>query len=218
MYSSDRLNSSKDANVAKKLYVRYMLSLRCKTIVQKELDHLKLKYSLLSFGAIQFPAEVGQKELKALKRNLRKSGLDLLDHHESILVDRVISTILEVIHSFDELPNLSYSEIISKNLSEANDSVLKIFSEVVGMSVIQFIVAQKIERVKELLLYHDILLPDIANHLRYKSERHLIAQFKKITGLTPYHFMKLKEERAKVILQSLQESEKKKSVKIKPAS
>jgi AraC-like DNA-binding protein len=86
------------------------------------------------------------------------------------------------------------------------------------MSVIQFIVAQKIERVKELLLYDDILLPDIANHLRYKSERHLIAQFKKITGLTPYHFMKLKEERAKVILQSLQESEKKKSVKIKPAS
>ncbi|TVQ00248.1 MAG: helix-turn-helix domain-containing protein [Balneolaceae bacterium] len=181
-----------------KLYVRYMVSLRCKMIVRDELKKLEIKHSILPYGAIEFLDEITQKELNTLRRNLRKSGLDLLDVRESKLVERIINTIIEVIHYFDELPKLTYSEIISKNVDEANESVLKIFSEVVGMSLIQFIVTQKVERVKEILLYEDMSLPEISYILHYKSEQHLIAQFKKYTGLTPAFFSDLKKERQNI--------------------
>lgn len=189
-----------------------MVSLRCKSIVKEELKKLDVKYSILPYGAIEFSDEVGQKKLHSFKRNLRKSGLDLLDLNESILIDRIISTILDLIHNFDELPKLTFSEIISKNISDDNDAVLKIFSEVVGMSVIQFIVTQKIEKIKEFLLYDDLTLAEISRLLRYKNEQHLVAQFKKYTGLTPDHFLKLKEERNKIIRQSLNESGGKKTI------
>jgi len=178
-----------------KLYVRYMVSLRCKMIVREELKKLGIQYSILPHGAIQFLDEVTQEDLNTLKTNLQKSGLDLLDVYESKLIERIINTIIEVIHYFDELPNLNYAEIITQNFGEANESVLKIFSEVMGMSVIQFIVVQKVERTKELLLYDDVTLPEITNILRYKSEEHLIAQFKKVTGLTPSFFKQLKQKR-----------------------
>jgi len=190
-----------------------MVSLRCKSIVKEELKKLDVKYSILPYGAIEFSDGVGQKKLQSFKRNLRKSGLDLLDLNESILVDRIISTILDLIHNFDELPKLTFSEIISKNISDANDPVLKIFSEVVGMSVIQFIVTQKIEKIKEFLLYDDLAISEISRLLNYKNEQHLVAQFKKYTGLTPDHFLKLKEERNKIIRQSMNESGGKKAIK-----
>ncbi|MDZ7715319.1 MAG: helix-turn-helix domain-containing protein [Balneolaceae bacterium] len=193
--STPLLNKEDKKLMNMKHYVRYMVSLRCKTIVSEELKKLGIKYSILPYGAIKFLEEVTQEDLKALKRNLRKSGLDLLDIHESKLVDRIINTIMEVIHDYDELPKLTYSEIIAQNIGEANESVLKIFSEVVGMSVIQFIVIQKVEKIKELLLYDDISLSEITYRLRYKSEQHLIAQFKKVTGLTPSFFKQLRQKR-----------------------
>jgi AraC-like DNA-binding protein len=164
-------------------------------IVREELKKLGIKYYLLPHGAIEFLEEVPQEDLNALKRNLWKSGLDLLDVQESILVDRIISTIIEMIQNSDELPKLTYSEIIAQNIDEANESVLKIFSEVVGMSVIQFIVIQKVEKIKEFLLYDDVSLSEITYNLRYKSEQDLIAQFKKVTGLTPSFFKQLKKKR-----------------------
>ncbi|MCC5906715.1 MAG: AraC family transcriptional regulator [Balneolaceae bacterium] len=156
---------------------------------------MKIRHSIQPYGAIEFHNDVSQIKLNKLKTNLQRHGLDLLDVQESLLLERIINTIIEVIHHFDKLPNLTYKEIIAKNIGEANDSVLKIFSEVVGMSVIQFIILQKVERIKELLLYDDIPLDEIADLLRYKSEQHLVAQFKKFTGLTPHYFKKLKKER-----------------------
>ena len=191
--------------MSKKFYVRYMLSLRCKKVVRNELERLKIKYSILPYSAIEFPDGIDQKKINSFKKRLRRSGLDLLDIYESMLVEKIISTILEVVHEFEDLPNLTYSEIIVKNLSEANESVLKIFTEVVGMSVIQFIVTHKIDRIKEHLLYDDYTLAEISKRLNYKNEQYLVAQFKKYTGLTPSHFQKLKAERAKNILQSVKE-------------
>lgn len=178
-----------------KLYVRYMVSLRCKMIVKEELEKLELQYIFSPQGGIEFLDKITQKDLNTLKTNLQKSGLDLLDVYESKLIERIIDTITEVIHSFNELPNLSYEEIIAIDLNEANESVLKIFSEVVGMSVVQFIVIQKVERIKELLLYNEVPLSEITTILRYKSEQHLIAQFKKVTGLSPSFFKQLKQKR-----------------------
>jgi AraC-like DNA-binding protein len=208
------LNKKNNSLANMKLYVRYMVSLRCKMIVKDELKKLDIKHVLLPYGAIEFLDELPNKKFNDLKSNLRKSGLDLLDNRESKLVDRIIITIIEVIHYFDELPKLSYAEIICKNLGEANESVLKIFSEVVGMSVIQFIVHHKIDRIKELLLYDELSLPEIANMLNYKSEEKLSAQFKKYTGLTPEYFIGLKKERSTIASKCSRNSTAKKAKKM----
>jgi len=189
------LNKEDTTLVNTKLYVRYMVSLRCKMIVKEELKKLDLQYSFSPYGGIEFLDKVTQKDLSTLKTNLQKSGLDLLNVYESKLIERIINTIIEVIHYFDELPNLSYAEIIAKNLNEANESVLKIFTEVVGMSVVQFVVVQKVERIKEFLLYDEVPLSEITKILRYKSDQHLVAQFKKVTGLSPSFFKQLKQKR-----------------------
>ncbi|MCC5942129.1 MAG: AraC family transcriptional regulator [Balneolaceae bacterium] len=181
-----------------KLYVRYKVSLRCNEIVKEELKKLKIDHSILPHGAIEFFDDVTEKQLSALKRNLQKSGLDLLNVHESKLIDRLITTIIDVVHSFDVLPKLTYTEIITDNVFEADKPFLKIFAEVVGVSVIQFIILQKVERIKELLLYDDIPLSEIARNLNYKNENYLVAQFRKCTGLNPDYFIKLKEERMKI--------------------
>jgi AraC-like DNA-binding protein len=185
-----------------KLYVRYMVCLRCKKIVKDELKKLEIKHTILPYGAIVFHGELTKKKIIALKGNLRKSGLDLLNVRESKLVDRIITTIIEVIHSFDELPKLSYKEVICNNAGDLNESVFKIFSEVVGMSVVQFIVLQKIERIKELLLYDDLSLTEIADMLNYQNKQKLTAQFKKYTGLNPEYFLELKKERRIIASQS----------------
>jgi len=181
-----------------KLYVRYMISLRCKTIVKNELDKLNIRYAILEYGAIEFFEVISSEKISKLKENLLTFGLLLMNQYESKLIDRIIITIFEVVHSFDELPKLKYSEIIANNLIEANESVLKIFSEVVGMSVIQFIVIQKVERIKELLIYESMSLSDICNKLNYKNEEQLIAQFKKYTGLTPADYISYRNERLRI--------------------
>jgi len=205
MITPDSATAEKDLKkfVNMKLYVRYMVSLRCKMVVREELRGLQIEHSILPHGGIEFPEGITNGELNTLKGNLRKSGLDLLNIHESKMVEKIINTIIEVIHYFDELPKLTYSEIIAINLGEANRPVLKIFAEVVGMSVIQFIVVHKVERIKELLLYDNLPLSEITKILNYKSEQHLIAQFKKYTGLTPLYFRELKKDRCNIASQSL---------------
>jgi len=199
---SDMKKNETNNSVNTKLYVRYRVSARCKKVVKDELKKLGIIHSLLPYGAIEFDDKVTYKELNTLRSNLQKSGLDLLGVYESKLVDRIINTIIEVVHYFDELPELTYSEIIAENLGDSSESLLKIFSEVVGMSIIQFIITQKIDRIKELVLYEDIPLSEITTILKYKSEQELVAQFKKHTGLTPSYFKELKKERLNIASKS----------------
>lgn len=168
-------------------------------ILKEELTKTNIKYSISPHGAIEFGEEPTQTQLEELDKNLLESGLELLDQNESMLIDRIINTIDEVIHYSDELPNLSFEDVIGKRLGSKSESILKLFSDVTGLSIMHFIVLQKIERVKELLLYDDLLLAEIAEKLRYKNEHYLIAQFKKYTGLHPTYFKKLKNERMSIL-------------------
>lgn len=181
--------------VSKKLYVKYMVSLRCKLIVKDELKNLNIKYSISVHGAIIFLQAITDYRLNELNQNLQKSGMVLLDEQNSMLIDKIINTIIEVIHYSDELPKVEFADVISDKFGSENESILKIFSDVKGMSVMQFIIIQKIERIKELLLYENLTLRQIADKLYYKNEALLIAQFKKYTGLTPSYFKELKKER-----------------------
>lgn len=176
-----------------------MVSLRCKMILKEQLAKANIKYSISPHSGVEFLDETTQTQFEELNKNLLESGLQLLDENESMLVDRIINTVIEVIHYSDELPKLSFNDIIDKSLGSENESILKIFSDVKGISIMQFIVLQKIERIKELLLYDDLSLAEIAEKLRYKNEHYLIAQFKKYTGLHPTYFQKLKKERITIL-------------------
>lgn len=190
---SDTSNNLK--STSKKLYVRYMVSLRCKLIVKSEIEKLDLPYNVSIHGALEFPEGISKNNYELLKNSLRKSGLVLLNESDSMLIDKIINTIIEIVHYMDELPRQSFSEIINDHAVSNGESILKIFSEVKGMSVLQFIVIQKIERAKELMLYSDRPLSEIAEILNYKNEDYLFAQFKKVTGLTPSNFKRIKEKR-----------------------
>lgn len=182
----------------KKLYVKYMVSLRCKIIVKSEMENLGLIYKISPHGAIEFVEGIPEGHYDLLKKNLKKSGMVLLSENESMLIDKIINTIVEVIHYSDRLPKLNFRDLINEHAVSGEESILKIFSDVKGMSLLQFIVIQKIERAKELLLYDDMTLTEITELLNYKNKHYLFAQFKKITGLTPSDFIRLKKERMEI--------------------
>ncbi|MFU8859015.1 MAG: helix-turn-helix domain-containing protein [Cyclonatronaceae bacterium] len=190
-------------NAGKKLYIRFMASLRCKMIVKAEMQKLGIKHSVSVHGAIQFTNECTQEQFTLLDHNLRKYGMTLLDERRSSMIDKIINEIIEVIHYSDELPRYRYAEIINENIGGADISVLQIFSDVKGVSVLHFIVLQKIERIKEMLMYEELSLAEITEKLSYKNETFMIAQFKKYTGLSPEYFMKMKSERDRLRVHTL---------------
>lgn len=195
-------------NTSKKLYVKYMVSLRCKVIVKSELQNLGMTCKFSPHGALEFDEETTQEQLDLLKKNLLRSDLVLLNENESLLIDKIINTIVEVVHYTDTLPKLNFTELINKHAVAGDESLLKIFSDVKGMSVLQFIINQKIERAKELMLYEDMPLSEIAASLNYKNKHYLVAQFKKITGLTPTYFKRLKKERSEIAEKEANSSKK----------
>ena len=194
-----KTNEQRELKTArKKRYVKFMVSLRCERIVRSELEKLGVRHKI-SDNAIEISGDVTQGRLDTLKKNLKKSGMVLLDEGDSMLIDRIITSVDEVIHTSDRLPNISYDEIINKRIVLGTEFVLKIFSEVKGISILHYIILQKNERVKELLLYSELSLPEIASLLRYKNEDLLTAQFKKFSGLTPEYFLEIKKKRNKNI-------------------
>ncbi|MBP7924524.1 MAG: helix-turn-helix transcriptional regulator, partial [Saprospiraceae bacterium] len=130
-----------------------------------------------------------------LKTNLLRSGLELLDDKKSILIEKIKNVIIEMIHYSDEIPQVNYSNYISEKLGYDYTYLANTFSEVKGITIQQFIIIHKIERVKELLLYEELTLTEIAYQLHYSSVAHLSNQFKKITGLTPTYFKNLGKKR-----------------------
>ncbi|MDQ3047308.1 MAG: AraC family transcriptional regulator [Bacteroidota bacterium] len=178
-----------------KLYIKYMVSLRCKMIVKEELKKLGLHYVLVELGMVEIMEEISTDQSEILKKNLLVSGLELLDNKKSILIEKIKNVVTEMIHYSEELPKENYSDYLSKKLDYDYTYLANIFSEVKGTTIQQFIIVHKIERVKELLLYNELNLTEIANKLHYSSVSHLSKQFKKVTGLSPSYYRQLKEKR-----------------------
>ena len=177
------------------IYIKYMVSLRCKLVVQEELKKLGLHYINVDLGTVEILEDITQIQKQELKKNLLKYGLELLDDRRNILIEKIKSVIIEMIHYSDELPKVNYSEYISEQLGYDYTYLSNIFSEVKGITIQQFIIIHKIERVKELLLYDELNLTEISYQLHYSSVAHLSTQFKKITGLTPSYYKKIKKMR-----------------------
>lgn len=177
------------------LYIKYMVSLRCKMMVKEELSKLGLHYVVVDLGMIEILEDITRTQREQLKANLLCSGLELLEDKKSILIEKVKNVIVEMIHHSDEMPEVNYSEYISKKLHYDYTYLSNVFSEVKGITIQQFIIMHKIERVKELLLYDELNLTEISYKLHYSSVGHLSNQFKKVTGLSPSFFKKLKLKR-----------------------
>ena len=178
-----------------KLYIKYMVSLRCKMMVKEELQKLGMKYVAVDLGMVEILDDITPAQRELLKENLLRSGLELLDDKKSILIEKIKNVITEMIHYSDEIPVLNYSDFISKKLNYDYTYLSNVFSEVKGITIQQFIIINKIERVKELLLYDELNLTEISYKLHYSSVAHLSNQFKKITGLSPSFFKQLKDKR-----------------------
>ena len=178
-----------------KLFIKYMVSLRCKMMVKEELNKIGLKYVSVDLGMVEIMEDITQEQREQLSRSLLKSGLELLENKKSILIEKIKNVITEMIHYSDELPRVNYSDYISEKLGYDYTYLANIFSEVKGITIQQFIILHKIERVKELILYDELSLSEISYKLHYSSPAHLSNQFKKITGLTPSFYKKMKQKR-----------------------
>lgn len=178
-----------------KLYIKFMVSLRCKLVVKSELDKLGLHHLPVDLGVVEIMEDITDIQRRQLKDNLLVWGLELMDDGRSILVERIRTLITEMIYNTDVMPEVKYSEYISEKLKHNYVYLSNIFSEVNGMSIQQFMIIEKIEKAKELLLYGELNLTEIAFKLHYSSVAHLSNQFKKITGLTPSYYTHMKGKR-----------------------
>jgi AraC-like DNA-binding protein len=205
--SDSTSNPNESSAIRKKLYVKYLVCLRDKLVLKSELDKLKVHYEITIQGAVGFKIGITTQQFLTLKRRLLSHGLVLLDETESLIVDRIINTIIEVVHYSDVLPDINFTEILSNQLALSDKSIHKLFSDVMGLSFSQFILIHKIERAKELLLYENFTLTEIAAMLNYKNRQSLVAHFKKNTGLYPSYFTVIKRNREQILSEALQKSE-----------
>ena len=178
-----------------KLYIKYMVSIRCKMAVKEALKQLGLHFVIVDLGEVEIMEELSDAQRGVLKTALLLSGLELMDDKKAILIEKIKNVIIEMVHHSDELPKVNYSDYISQKLHYDYTYLSNIFSEVKGTTIQHFIILNKIERVKELLLYEELNLTEISYKMDYSSVAHLSNQFKKVTGLTPSHFKQMKEKR-----------------------
>jgi len=164
-------------------------------IVKSELQKMGLHFSRVDLGEVEILEQLTQLQRDKLKAALIKFGLELMDDKKSILIEKIKNVIVELIHYSDEPLKVNFSEYLSSKLNYDYTYLSNLFTEVQGTTIEKFIINHKIERVKELIVYDELNLSEIAFKLHYSSVGHLSNQFKKITGLTPSHFKKLKEKR-----------------------
>lgn len=178
-----------------KLYIKYMVSIRCKMMVKSEMEKLGLRYVVVDLGDVEVIGGITPEQRDQLKIALLKSGLELMDDQRAMLIEKIKNVIVELVHYTDEVPKTNFSDFLSEKLDYDYTYLANIFSEVTGTTIEKYIIAHKIERVKELLLYDELNLSEISYKLNYSSVAHLSNQFKKVTGLTPTFFKRLKRKR-----------------------
>ena len=172
------------------IYIKNMVCNRCIMVVQQELDKLKLVANTISLGEVSFSKEPSIKQSTQLRINLANVGFEVLDDSRKKLIEKIKNIIIEQIHYKDADEKYNFSDILSKKLHKDYSYLSGLFSEVEGITIEKYLINQKIEKVKELLIYENLTLSEIAWKLNYSSVAHLSNQFKKQTGETPSRFKK----------------------------
>jgi AraC-like DNA-binding protein len=168
-------------------------------VVKEELSKLGLHYTSVELGEAEIPETISAGQLDQIRAALLRSGLELMDDRKSVLIQKIKNVIIALVHYSEEPLALNLSDYLSETLNYDYTYLAKLFSEVQGSTIEKFFITHKIERVKELLVYNELNLTEIAYRMHYSSVAHLSAQFKKVTGLTPSHFKQLKEKRSSLL-------------------
>lgn len=179
------------------LFIKNMVCNRCILVVQNELDKLGLPVKSIKLGEIVLENEPSAKDKEELEKVLVALGFELIDDRKSRIIEKIKNVIIELVHHQDNETKNNLSEVLSKELHHDYNYLSNLFSEVEGTTIEKYFIAQKIEKVKELLVYDELSLSEIAFQLNYSSVAYLSNQFKKVTGLTPSHFKRIKEDKRK---------------------
>lgn len=178
-----------------KIYVKNMACESCKLVVKEALEELDISPVKVELGEIETREDLSDEEKIALNLKIKKAGLELLEKKQGVLVEKIRKVMIDYVYKSDEKPNIKFSALLSDKLKLNYTYLANFFSEVEATTIEQYIIALKIERIKELILFGEDTLSEIAYKLHYSSVAHLSTQFKKVTGLTPTHFKSLKEKR-----------------------
>lgn len=172
-----------------------MVSNRCKMMVKEELKKLDLHFIFIDLGVVEIMEDLSADKRNLLKLGLSESGLELMDDKKAILIEKIKTIIIEMVHHVDQPIKVNFSSYLSEKMDQNYTYLANLFSEVQGITIEQFLISHKIERIKELIIYGELNITEIAWKLNYSSVAHLSSQFKKVTGLSPTHFKQLKNKR-----------------------
>ena len=172
-----------------------MVSTRCKMAVKAALKELGLHFIVVDLGEVEIMETISLEQRRQLSNALINSGLELMDDKRAVLIERIKNAIIEMVHHTNENIKINFSDFLSKKLDHDYTYLANLFSEVQGTTIEQFIISHKIERIKELIIYDELNITEIAWKMNYSSVAHLSNQFKKVTGLSPSHFKQLKDKR-----------------------
>lgn len=175
-----------------KIYIKYMVSNRCKMAVREVLRGMDLHFVVVDLGVVDIMEDLTPTQFEELRLALRQSELELMDDKRGILIEKIKNVIVDMVHHDGELPKVNFSNYLSEKLSYDYTYLSNLFSEMQGSTIEQFMIAHKVERIKELIIYGELNMTEIAWKMRYSSVAHLSNQFKKVTGLTPSHFKQMK--------------------------
>jgi len=168
-------------------------------LVKDELNRLGLHYTKVHLGEVNVMENLTIEQYDQLKNALLKSGLQLMDNKKAILIEKMKNIIIDITHCGNEPYPSNFSDYISNKLNYDYTYLANLFSDVMGITIEHYVIAHKIERVKELILYDELNLTEISYLLNYSSVAHLSSQFKKVTGLTPTFFKQLKNRKISTI-------------------
>jgi AraC-like DNA-binding protein len=179
-----------------KLYIKYMVSLQSTTMVKQELEKFGLHCTTVEFGEADVKEELTSTDLSLLRAVLSETGFELVEDRKIILVEKIKQIIIRMVHHYDEPPKTKISNYISEKLNYDYTYLSNIFSHLTGTTIENFIIHQRIQRAKELLLYHNLTVSQISYQLNYSSVSHLSKQFRQVTGLTPSAYKTLNQSRS----------------------
>lgn len=177
-----------------KLYIKNMVSKACKMLVKEELKKLNLHYLFVDLVEVEIMETMTHEQHDQLNLSLHNWGLELIDDKKSLLIEKIKASIIEMVHYLEEQPKIHFSDYLSEKLGHNYTYMSNLFSEVMGITIEHYLIAQRIERVKELIAYDELSLSEIAFKMNYSSVAHLSNQFKSLTGLTVSEFKKLKHK------------------------
>jgi AraC-like DNA-binding protein/copper chaperone CopZ len=178
-----------------KIYVKNMACESCKMVVKGALEDLNVATIKVELGEIETKEDVSDDVKKELNKIIKKAGLELLEKKQGVLIEKIRKVMIDYVYKSDEKPSVNFSVLLSEELHYSYTYLANFFSEVEATTIEQFVIALKIERIKELIMFGEDNLTEIAYKLHYSSVSHLSAQFKKTTGLSPSHFKALKDKR-----------------------